>query len=141
MHMDYSSMSVDQITTVMCQHIASLQDRQIKTPQQRMLVALAGVPAPGKSTIFSALMQKISGHDVKYITVVPMATLATSPYPGLAPRRRVTFDAAAFVQLVVRLKKETVTLAHDHESWIGAPSLNHEMQDPVADDIKISFKR
>jgi len=44
------------------------------------------------------------------------------------------------VKLVVRLKEEPITLAYEHETWIGAPSFDHEVQDPIADDIEISSR-
>jgi len=68
-------MSPDQIAAILNQRIVSLLERQTATPRQRMLVALAGVPGSGKSTISSALIRKLSGQDAKYIAVVPMASI------------------------------------------------------------------
>lgn len=38
----------------------------------------------------------------------------------------------------MRLKGEPITLTGESETWIGAPGFDHGVQDPVADDIKIS---
>lgn len=73
----------------------------------------------------------------------PKAALTTFPDPELALRRRgapFTFDALAFIDLVTRLKGVPVTFTDGPETSITSPSFDHGVQDPVADDIKISSK-
>jgi putative protein kinase ArgK-like GTPase of G3E family len=74
MNLDCSSLTLDQIVAILCQRIATLLTRQAATPRQRTLIALAGVPGSGKSTISSALIRQLSSKDAKYITVMPMVS-------------------------------------------------------------------
>ncbi|KAI1566360.1 Panthothenate kinase/uridine kinase protein [Pyrenophora tritici-repentis] len=46
--------------------------RQASNPSQRMLVALAGVPGSGKSTVSEALLAELAKQGVQDVAVVPM---------------------------------------------------------------------
>jgi putative protein kinase ArgK-like GTPase of G3E family len=46
--------------------------RQASEPRQRILVALAGVPGSGKSTVSSALVMELKLHGVQDVVVIPM---------------------------------------------------------------------
>jgi putative protein kinase ArgK-like GTPase of G3E family len=46
--------------------------RQASEPRQRILVALAGVPGSGKSTVSSALVTQLKLRGVQDVVVVPM---------------------------------------------------------------------
>jgi putative protein kinase ArgK-like GTPase of G3E family len=46
--------------------------RQASEPRQRILVALAGVPGSGKSTVSSALVTELKLHGVQDVVVIPM---------------------------------------------------------------------
>jgi putative protein kinase ArgK-like GTPase of G3E family len=50
----------------------TLLARQASTPAQRMLVALAGVPGAGKSTVSDALLMELAARGIKDVAVVPM---------------------------------------------------------------------
>jgi adenylylsulfate kinase-like enzyme len=46
--------------------------RQAAEPRQRILVALAGVPGSGKSTVSNALLSELTLRGVEDVVVVPM---------------------------------------------------------------------
>jgi putative protein kinase ArgK-like GTPase of G3E family len=46
--------------------------RQASDPRQRLLVALAGVPGSGKSTVSNALISELAMRGVQDVAVVPM---------------------------------------------------------------------
>ncbi|KAK5053823.1 hypothetical protein LTR84_001785 [Exophiala bonariae] len=150
MILDCSFLALEQVIETVFQRIDVLLERQATNPRQRMLIALAGIPGSGKSTISSGLMRKLSKKNAGFVAVVPMdgfhyskAALALFPDPCLAVRRRgapFTFDAAAFVQLVMKLKEAPVTFVDESVYSIRAPSFDHRVQDPVADDIEISSR-
>ena len=50
----------------------NLLSRQASDPGRRMLVALAGVPGAGKSTVSDALITELTARGNKDVAVVPM---------------------------------------------------------------------
>lgn len=74
MILDCSSFTVDQVIETLCQRVTILLEKQAARPQQRLLIALAGIPGSGKSTISSGLMLKLSESEANVITVVPMVS-------------------------------------------------------------------
>lgn len=46
--------------------------RQALDPRQRILIALAGVPGSGKSTVSHALLTELALRGNKDVTIVPM---------------------------------------------------------------------
>ncbi|RUS58646.1 nucleoside triphosphate hydrolase [Pseudorhodobacter sp. E13] len=90
---------IDQITAA----IAALP----QTPGQRVLVAVAGPPGAGKSTLAEAIAAQVPGA-----VVVPMDGFhldnAILDARGLRPRKGApeTFDVAGFAALLARLKAE-----------------------------------
>lgn len=48
--------------------------RQASNPSQRMLVALAGVPGAGKSTVSDALLIELAARGIKDVAIVPMVS-------------------------------------------------------------------
>ncbi|KAF9699997.1 hypothetical protein EKO04_001999 [Ascochyta lentis] len=130
--------------------IDKLLQRQASIPHQRMLVALAGVPGSGKSTVSHALLQELASRGVKDVAIVPMdgfhytkKVLSVFEDPETAFQRRgapFTFDADGFLNLVKTLKSTPVTTSEEPEQLIHAPSFDHAVQDPVEDDIAISSR-
>lgn len=55
-------------------HVEKLLHRQASNPRQRMLVALAGVPGSGKSTVSHALLQELAGRGINDVAIVPMVS-------------------------------------------------------------------
>lgn len=69
------------------------------------------------------------------------ATLSAMPDPERAFVRRgaaFTFDAEAFIKLIRRLRQEPVTKRDEPSRSFKAPSFDHAVKDPVADDIYLS---
>jgi Mrp family chromosome partitioning ATPase len=52
--------------------VEGLLERQAANPQQRILIALAGVPGSGKSTVSRALLVELASRGIADIAVVPM---------------------------------------------------------------------
>lgn len=59
-------------TDLLCGRIECLLTRQNLQPKQRLLVALAGVPGSGKSTVSGTLMAALNQRGVSDVVVVPM---------------------------------------------------------------------
>ncbi|KZM26610.1 uncharacterized protein EKO05_0005499 [Ascochyta rabiei] len=131
--------------------VERLMERQASNPRQRMLVALAGVPGSGKSTVSHALLQELAARGVEEVVIVPMdgfhytkKVLSAFEDPKTAFQRRgapFTFDADGFLDLVRTLKSTPVTTSEEPEQLIHAPSFDHAVQDPVGDDIAISSRK
>jgi len=57
----------------------NLLSRQATNPGHRMLVALAGVPGAGKSTVSDALVSELAARGIKDVAVVPMVGANCTP--------------------------------------------------------------
>lgn len=67
--------SVDTLPTAildLVRRTKRLLSRQASNPGQRMLVALAGVPGSGKSTVSAALLTELATRGITDVAVVPM---------------------------------------------------------------------
>lgn len=128
--------------------VEQLLARQLSNPRQRMLVALAGVPGSGKSTVSHAVVTELASRGIQDVVVVPMdgfhytqQVLSTFQDPTQAFQRRgapFTFDAEGCVKLVETLKSTPVTKSGETEFTVLAPSFDHALKDPVQDDIRVS---
>jgi putative protein kinase ArgK-like GTPase of G3E family len=56
----------------LAKRIETLLSRQASNARQRILVALAGVPGSGKSTVSQALLAELELRGVQDVVVVPM---------------------------------------------------------------------
>lgn len=126
--------------------------------KSRYLVAIAGVPGSGKTTMAEAVVQLLNTNaDPKvHAALLSMdgfhlsrATLDQLPNPTEAYTRRGapwTFDVARFVQFVRRLREwsdETPLATPYSGKWtsrdvIRAPTFDHETKDPVENGISIT---
>lgn len=95
--------------TSLNQHVDAILTRIPDDPSTRQLVALAGPPGTGKSTVAEALAQAIRQRG-QNVTVVPMDGFhldnrVLEPL-GLLPRKGApeTFDAGGFISLVRRIR-------------------------------------
>ncbi|KAK7949387.1 uncharacterized protein PG986_010273 [Apiospora aurea] len=132
--------------------IDRLLEQQESNARGRILIALAGVPGSGKTTVSSALLASLSesGRSREDVVVVPMdgfhhtkATLAGFSDPDMAFWRRgapFTFDADGLLDLIAALKIGPLTGPDSEEHIFAAPSFDHAVQDPVVDDIRISSR-
>ena len=110
----------------------------------RTLIALAGPPGSGKSTIAAEIARRIShvaGISVAFVAMdgfhYPRVYLDSLPNAAEAHARRGahwTFDAAGVVQLVEKLHGTRTQQA----GIITAPGFDHAVKDPVADAVKIA---
>lgn len=57
--------------SVLEKRVENLILSQSSSPRQRMLVALAGVPGSGKSTVTSALLVALAARGIENVAVVP----------------------------------------------------------------------
>ncbi|KAH8680742.1 P-loop containing nucleoside triphosphate hydrolase protein [Xylariales sp. PMI_506] len=120
----------------------------------RAVVAFAGPPGSGKTTIAREVAHRLNGAGNNNsingtpgaVVVIPMdgfhytrAHLDTLPNPAEAHARRGaawTFDAAGVVALVKALDASRQAPRAAAKS-IRAPSFDHATKDPVVDDIEI----
>ncbi|KAI1370194.1 phosphoribulokinase/uridine kinase [Hypoxylon crocopeplum] len=120
---------------------------------RRLLIAIAGIPGSGKTTLSQIITAALNARHatlhpetpeaVPVAVFVPMdgyhltrAQLSAMPDPALAHARRgaeFTFDGPAFLQLVQALRAMPVPPLQP----VYAPSFDHAVKDPKADDIAI----
>ncbi|KAJ4116999.1 hypothetical protein NW765_010412 [Fusarium oxysporum] len=127
-----------------------LTRQKLSGPTRRILIALAGVPGSGKTTISDALIRELKKNGILDVAVLPMdgfhytrTTLSSFHDPDQAFRRRgapFTFNAAALLDLVVLLKKTPVTTDDEPQTIIKAPGFDHARKDPIPDAIEISSR-
>ncbi|KAH8901529.1 P-loop containing nucleoside triphosphate hydrolase protein [Thozetella sp. PMI_491] len=139
---------LDGAVATLCERVEGLLAQHSSTPRKRILIALAGVPGSGKTTISTALMEELQRRNMQNIMVVPMdgfhlskAALSQLDDPGLAFRKRgapFTFDVVSLLRLVGELSQMPVTLDGEPENVIRVPSFDHAKKDPVPDDIQVS---
>ncbi|OQU96201.1 hypothetical protein CLAIMM_02314 [Cladophialophora immunda] len=111
----------------------------------RILIALAGPPGSGKSTVATSVVKRLNADslDRPYAAVLPMdgfhytrATLDMMENSAEAHARRGvvwTFHAEGVLDLVKALNETRSELDQVH--W--APSFDHALKDPVPNTIKI----
>ncbi|KAH0522977.1 hypothetical protein TsFJ059_008038 [Trichoderma semiorbis] len=113
--------------------------------QNRVIVALAGPPGSGKSTIAAEVVSRLNTlGSLPIAAVLPMdgfhlsrATLDTMPNRAEAYARRGapwTFDAAGVVRLVEELSESRFGA---RKKAIIAPSFDHAIKDPVQGGITL----
>ncbi|KAI5925096.1 P-loop containing nucleoside triphosphate hydrolase protein [Camillea tinctor] len=131
------------------QLVNTVWDDLQKTPEdQRFLIAIAGIPGSGKTTLSQILTQAINTRHAAahpnsppIAAMVPMdgfhltrAQLDKMPDAALAHARRgaeFTFDGAAYLALVQAVRERPSSRV------IAAPSFDHAIKDPCEGDIKV----
>lgn len=114
-------------------------------PNHRIVVALAGPPGSGKSTIAAHVIQRLNAASgTHFAAIVPMdgfhlprSTLDALPNKQEAYARRGaswTFDEDGVLELVNVLSKSRF----EASDVIIAPTFDHAAKDPVEDGIAIS---
>ncbi|KAL3424478.1 uridine kinase [Phlyctema vagabunda] len=119
-------------------------------PNQRLLVAVSGIPGSGKTTLAATVTTRLnqlfsatSPSSPPIAGMIPMdgyhlsrAQLSAMPDPTHAHDRRgaeFTFDSAAYLHLVKKCRSPVDGSA----KVIYAPSFDHAVKDPKEDDIPI----
>ncbi|KAI1975734.1 hypothetical protein LOZ55_004529 [Ophidiomyces ophidiicola] len=119
-------------------------------PSSRYMVAISGCPGSGKTSLAKIMTREINyQYEKEHPDEPPVATcvamdgyhltraqLAAMPDPAYAMARRGaswTFDPVSFVELVRRLRESVSPDA----ATIYAPSFDHALKDPVANDVPI----
>ena len=67
------STDFEQAVAILCLRIQSLLT-QANRPEKRILIALAGVPGSGKTTISAAVLRALPSYGIENAQVVPMAS-------------------------------------------------------------------
>ncbi|KAF8862414.1 kinase-related protein [Acephala macrosclerotiorum] len=125
-------------------------------PNERLLIAISGIPGSGKTTLAAAvtsrlntLHSKSSPSSPPIATTIPMdgyhltrAQLAAMPNSEEAIFRRgaaFTFDAESYLTLVKKLRAPLILFDRSDPDvgTIHAPSFDHALRDPVENDISI----
>ncbi|KAI0596352.1 P-loop containing nucleoside triphosphate hydrolase protein [Biscogniauxia sp. FL1348] len=126
-------------------------DLQKTSEDQRFLIAIAGIPGSGKTTLSRILTKAINARHAAahpgappVAVVVPMdgfhltrAQLSAMPDPAQAHARRgaeFTFDGAGYLALVRAVRAPLTTAA---AAVIAAPSFDHAIKDPREGDIAV----
>ncbi len=121
-------------------HLLELLSQRSGGPEHRKLIALAGLPGSGKSTVAARLADAVNAHagagamvalsmDGFHLTRAELARFAD---PAEAMKRRGapwTFDAAAMAQRLIDLREPGTAV-----TW---PDFDHGVGDPVADAITV----
>jgi pantothenate kinase len=107
---------------------------------------VSGIPGSGKTTLASVVAERVNqleGAGSGFAICLPMdgyhlsrAQLAAMPDPATAIHRRgaaFTFDGDAYYRLVQTLRAPV----NPNSPTVYAPSFDHAIKDPVADDIAI----
>lgn len=67
--------SLDKTTLVLQERIERLlRHQKLSDPKRRILIALAGVPGSGKTTVSDALLRTLPSHGITDVAVLPMAS-------------------------------------------------------------------
>ncbi|TVY14803.1 putative uridine kinase [Lachnellula arida] len=122
-------------------------DNDASPAQHRIVVALAGPPGSGKSTIAAQVVQRLNATStIPFAVIVPMdgfhlppSTLDALPNKPEAYARRGaswTFDEKGVLKLINELSKSRFAIP----DVIIAPAFDHAAKDPVGDGITIGLE-
>ncbi|KAJ6439807.1 phosphoribulokinase uridine kinase family protein [Purpureocillium lavendulum] len=111
--------------------------------QRRLIIAVAGPPGSGKTTIARHVVDLVShapsGPSIVAVSAdgfhLPLSTLRTLPNAAEALARRGapwTFDGRAAAELVLRLRDRA------GRGPVSAPTFDHAVKDPIEDGITVA---
>jgi pantothenate kinase len=121
-------------------HLLELVSQQSDGPDRRILIAMAGLPGSGKSTVAIRLTEAVNAHAGAGAMIAlgmdgfhfSKAELSRFADPAEALKRRGapwTFDARALAQRLLDLRQQ--------EAPVMWPDFEHGVGDPVADAITV----
>lgn len=140
--------------------ISRIKESLHSSPHQRVLVAVAGPPGSGKTTIATHIVNSLNGDNTQPVVdgdrLASISAISVSVDGFHYTRRHLdslpnreeahlrrgapwTFDIDAIIRLVEDLKA-SATVPVNGRSVINAPSFDHALKDPVADDIHIDVE-
>lgn len=68
------TVNLEKTNSMLQERVEKLIRRQkLSDPKRRILIALAGVPGSGKSTVSDALLRALPSHGITDVAVLPMA--------------------------------------------------------------------
>ncbi|KAH7122058.1 P-loop containing nucleoside triphosphate hydrolase protein [Dactylonectria estremocensis] len=138
---------MESVYTTLMERALEIQCQSKQKSLSRVVIAFAGPPGSGKSTIAAEVVRRINAQTNRLTAIVlPMdgfhhsrAYLDTLPNRSEAYARRGihwTFDAEGVLKLVKALHSSRSTSS----DVILAPSFDHKSKDPVADALRIEPK-
>ena len=68
--------SMDQTVAMLAQRVEGLLGKFSSQPDRRIMIALAGVPGSGKSTVSGMLLEKLRQNELHNVVVIPMVCAA-----------------------------------------------------------------
>lgn len=128
----------DQIDDI-CERVLELyHEKQRTQPGKRLLISLAGFPGSGKTTLASNIPKEVTKsvkcqvlpQDGFHLYRKQLGELTNAQEAIIRRGAPFTFNVDAFVALLSRLNDPSVDV-------IKAPSFDHELKDPIEDDIII----
>ncbi|WEW55475.1 hypothetical protein PRK78_000906 [Emydomyces testavorans] len=123
----------------------------LSTPlSSRYLIAISGIPGSGKTSLTKVLTKQVNARYAKehpdkppiaawvamdgyHLTRAQLAAMADPVYAMARRGAAFTFDPVRFTQLV-RSLREAIT---PDSATLYAPSFDHEIKDPVENDVPI----
>lgn len=128
------------MTTLVDRVLKLYEEKSKNNKGLRVLIAIAGVPGAGKTTLAESLSKALNEH-IGTVTIsqdgyhLYRSELQVMQDPGEALRRRgapFTFNAERFLNLVKKINDPS-----SEGEPIKVPSFDHKKKDPVEDDILI----